>query len=250
MDGQAIGRILDYMHGHGGLFLGLMRFNYYPTPIGSYRADGLPGYRTTGVDNVYLPSYIRMVAAQGDAERQILSFYGKLAHGMTRNTYVSGEGATLGAEPGVYYRSCYGTPCSANNTTFLLNLRLMLVRESFNHETGVPEGLFLAQATPRAWLEDGKTIDVKEAPTCFGPVSYRIQSHVAEKYVQVAVTLPERNAMTATKLKLRLPQPYRIAEVTAGDTLVPFDAATEELELSKVRGMLELKVLLDDSPAP
>ena len=125
MDGPEVGRILDYMHGYGGLFLGLLRFNYYPTPIGSYRADGLPGYYTTGDDNVYLPSYLRMLAAQDAADRQVLSFYGKLAHGMTRNTFVAGEGSTIGARPGVAYRSCYGTPSSANNTAFLLNLRLM-----------------------------------------------------------------------------------------------------------------------------
>lgn len=243
MDGPELGRIVDYMHTHGGLFLGLLRFNYYPTPIGAYRRDGLPGYDTTGVDNVYLPAYLRVLAAQDMAERQVLTFYGKLAHGMTRDTFVTGEGTTLGTRPDQYYRSTYGGPSSANNTAFLLNLRLMLVRESFNHDTGVPEGLYLAHATPRGWLEDGKEIVVDEAPTCFGPVSYRIASKLAEGVVHVALDLPTRNPMAETKLKLRLSDPWQITSATVGDgSALPFDAATGIIDLSGMTGTHEIVV--------
>ena len=36
--------------------------------------------------------------------------------------------------------------------------------------------LWLARATPRAWLEQGKRIAVRNAPTDFGPVGYEIVS--------------------------------------------------------------------------
>lgn len=249
MDGPELGRIAAYMHTHGGLFLGLLRFNYYPTPIGAFRRDGLPGYYTTGVDNVYLPAYLRMIAAQDLADRQVLTFYGKLAHGMTRNTFVTGEGATLGARPGEYYRSTYGGPTTANNCAFLLNLRLMLVRDSFNHDTGAPEGLYLAHATPREWLEDGKEITVDAAPTCFGPVSYRIESHLAEGRVDVALSLPVRNPMAATKLKLRLPDPYTIIAVQNADRGdVDFDATTGIIDLSGYTGALGLTITTTAPP--
>lgn len=243
MDGPELGRIADYMHSHGATFLGLLRFNYYPTPIGSFRRDGLPGYYTTGVDNVYLPAYLRMIAAQDMADRQVLTFYGKLAHGMTRNTFVVGEGDTLGERPGEYYRSTYGGPTSANNCALLLNLRLMLVRDSFNHETGLPEGLYLAHATPREWLEDGKEIVVDAAPTCFGPVSYRIVSRLSEERVEVSVDLPTRNAMTEVKLKLRLPEPFQVVSVTGKDGAVAFDGATGVIDLRGLTGTQELTVV-------
>jgi len=248
MDGPEMGRILDYMHNYGVLFLGLLRFNYYPTPIGSYRADGLPGYYTTGVDNVYLPAYIRMLAAQDQADRQVLTFYGKLAHGMARNTFVTGEGSTLGARPGEFYRSTYGGPTSANNDAFLLNLRLMLVRESFNHDTGIPESLFLAQATPREWLEDGKVIDVANAPTRFGPVTYRIESHLAQGRMDVHVVLPDRDPISRVRLKLRLPMPYVITGATNVGNPVPFDAGTGQVDLTGLTGKFSLNVIVTMAP--
>ncbi len=243
MDGPELGRIADYMHSHGATFLGLLRFNYYPTAIGSFRRDGLPGYYTTGVDNVYLPAYLRMIAAQDMADRQVLTFYGKLAHGMSRNTFVTGEGATLAERPGEYYRSTYGGPTSANNCALLLNLRLMLVRDSFNHETGLPENLYLAHATPREWLEHGKEIVVDAAPTCFGPVSYRITSRLAEQRVDVSVDLPTRNAMKETKLKIRLPEPFQMVAVTRAGENVPFDGTTGIIDLSGLTGQHELKIV-------
>lgn len=243
MDGPELGRIADYMHGHGATFLGLLRFNYYPTPIGSFRRDGLPGYYTTGVDNVYLPAYLRMIAAQDMAERQVLTFYGKLAHGMTRNTFVTGEGSTLGERPGEYYRSTYGGPTSANNCALLLNLRLMLVRDSFNHETGLPENLYLAHATPREWLEHGKEIVVDAAPTCFGPVSYRIASRLAEQRVDVTVDLPTRDVMKETKLKVRLPEPFQMVSVTRAGEDVPFNSATCIIDLSGLTGKHALEIV-------
>ena len=40
VNGPDMDGIVNYLHNHGALLLGLLRFNYYPTPIGSYRADG------------------------------------------------------------------------------------------------------------------------------------------------------------------------------------------------------------------
>ena len=102
-----------------------------------------------------MPGYIRFLADRDEAERLILSFYGSLAHGMTRGTFISGEGDTLGAHPDYNCRSSYGSYCSANNTSKLLALRQMLVRESFDSETGLPTGLYMctchAATVARSW---------------------------------------------------------------------------------------------------
>lgn len=239
--GEDMGQILKFMHDHGAILLGLLRFNYYPTPIGSFRPGGLPGYYTTGYDNVYLPSYIRMLADQDEADRMVVSFYGKLAHAQTRGTFVSGEGETVGEKPGETYRSCYGTPCSANNTAFLLNLRLMLARESFDFETGLPRGLYLAHATPRQWLEDGKTIRVDNAPTCFGPLSYSITSKIAAGSIIAKVCVPDRDPISELKLRFRLPRPYRMSGVTVnGESYERFDSDKETIDLTGLKGTIEI----------
>ena len=54
---------------------------------------------------------------------------------------------------------------------FLERFRNMLVMEA-------GQNLWLALATPRAWLEQGKKISVKSAPTHFGSVDYEIVSDV------------------------------------------------------------------------
>ena len=246
--GNDMDRIVGFMRNHGSFLLGLVRFNYYPTPIGSYRAKGLPGYYTTGFDNVYLPDYLQLIADRDEADQLVLSFYGKLAHGQTRGTFVSGEGDTVGERPGEFYRSCYGTPCSANNNAFLLPLRLMLVRESFDRENGLPESLYLAHATPREWLEDGKTIRVENAPTCFGPVSYRIDSHLARNTIEASITLPNRNPAKSTHLKIRAPREYAMDTVHInGKSHSRFDPVTEVIDLSGFEGHIDVTITCQPS---
>ena len=233
--------IVRFMHEHGSLLLGLLRFNYYPTPIGTWRRGGLPGYYTSGFDNVYLPSYLRVIADRDEADRLILSFYGKLAHGQTRNTFVCGEGDTAGPRPAEEYRSMYGSPCSANNAVFLVALRQMLVRESFARETGWPEHLYLAHATPRQWLEDGKNIRVENAPTCFGPVSFAIVSHIGAGLIEANVQIPARNPIHVLKLKLRAPGNRVLRAVRVnGDDFPRFDKESEVIDLSGLSGYVEV----------
>ena len=107
--------------------------------------------------------------------------------------------------PELSRRSFYGSVCSANNTAFLLPLRMMLLRESFNYETSEPEGLHLAQATPRQWLESEKRIIVTNAPTCFGPVSYSIESLDDAREIRIVLDVPERNPIKTLRMKLRPP---------------------------------------------
>ncbi len=244
MNGSEMDGIVRFLHHHGGMLLGLVRFNYYPTPIGSYRPNGLPGYCTPGFDNVYLPNYTRVLADRDMAERLIVSFYGKLAHGQTRNTFVSGEGETVGVRPGQFYRSCYGTPCSANNSTFLLMLRLMLIREWFDPTTGVPKGLFLAHATPRAWLADGKRIVVRGAPTGFGPIDVTIESSLASNRVRVRLRVPGRDPIAMLKLKLRVPEGKRIRSVSIeGQPHGKFDPKAEVIDLTGLTGERTIEVM-------
>ncbi|MBO7678040.1 MAG: hypothetical protein J6S75_00075 [Thermoguttaceae bacterium] len=64
------------------------------------KPDGLPGYKADGVDNIYGPRFLRLAISQNDADRVVLMFYAKLLHGMTRETFISGEGDTIGVFPG------------------------------------------------------------------------------------------------------------------------------------------------------
>lgn len=232
-----------YLKNYGGLFLGMVRFNYYPVPIGGYRPDGLPGYRTSGVDNIYGLNLARILTLMDDPDRLVLSFYSKLAHGMTRKTFISGEGDTMGTYPDEYFRSSYLSPTSFNNSWFLLMLRLMLIAET-EDSNGIPNRLHLAFSTPRAWLEQGKQIKVAGAPTMFGKLDYTIDSDIENGKVRVTVQMPERaGATSGISLRLRVPGKMSIKNVTVnGKSHRTFNPADETVDLSGKTGRLDITV--------
>lgn len=234
------GRLWAYAQQNGASLLGLVRFNYYPTAIGSAAPNGLPGYQTSGDDSVYGVERARFLAAHDEPDQLVLALYGKLAHGMTRKTFIAGEGHSIGPVDGQYFRSMYLPPNNANNDFFLVTLREMLVhvREA---TTGVPDGLRLAHSTPRGWLADGKRIEVADAPTPFGDVAYTIESRLGDGEVDVAVTVPSSPRLTDTRLRLRLPAGNEIDAVNVvGGGSVPFSGET--IDLSGLSGSVELLV--------
>ncbi|WP_298652644.1 hypothetical protein [uncultured Proteiniphilum sp.] len=233
----------QYLKDYGAFLLGMVRFNYYPLPVGSYKEDGLPGYKTPGVDNVYGLNLSRVTAMMDDPDRLVLSFYAKLAHGMTRGTFISGEGDTVGPFPNEYYRTFYLSPSSFNNTWFLLMLRLMLITET-DAENGVPDKLQLAYFTPRAWLEQGKRINVSNAPTLFGKIDYQICSDIDKGTVHVTLSMPDQaGSASEVSLRLRTPGNKKIKKVKInGEKHKAFDVENETIDLTGKTGQLQLSV--------
>src|SRR2546423_15447036 len=125
-----------------------------------------------------------------------------LAHGMTRNTFVGAEGASLEPldEGGRYF---YCPPNSSSNGQWLAVLRHLLVQDLDEDNDGEPETLRLLFGTPRRWLEDGKSMVVERAPTSFGQVSVRVKSNLNEGNVVAEVELPERTRAKHTLLRIR-----------------------------------------------
>jgi hypothetical protein len=230
--------VLRYLYNHGSRLLGLPRFNYYAESVGGVRAGGLPGYRTSGTDDVYALDLVRFLADNDQPDQLALSLYGQLADGMTDGTFVSGEGATVSPVPGQSYRSMYLPPNSTGNAAFLETLRALLVHETRTAD-GTPSGLELAFATPRGWLEPGKRIAVNRAPTSFGPVSYTLDA--TRTSVRVRLEVPARAAIQSLRLRLRLPRGERIVQVVlAGRPHLRFDPASQTIDLTGLTGTVTL----------
>jgi hypothetical protein len=224
--------LLGYMRNHGSRFLGLVR-------AGAYSLYTNPAFPTSGSDQVYGMDVARFFAARDDPDQLVLSLYGQLAAGMTRGTFVSGEAATIAPVAGDYYRSMYLPPNSVSNATFLETLRLMLVQET-ETRGGRPNGLRLAYATPRGWLDRRKKIVVREAPTSFGPISFSLEAKPGA--VDVSVDLP-KEPPPAVRLRLRLRQGNRITGVVLnGRPHSRVDERTGTIDLSGQTGHLSLTV--------
>jgi len=119
---------------------------------------------------------------------------------------------------------------------FLERLRMMLVEED-------GDTLWLARATPRAWLENGKKIAVQNAPTHFGDVGYEINSAVNDGRITATVNLPSRQPPKEIRLQLRHPDSSPILGVTVdGKRWTNFDAAAGVVSLRGLRGVAHIEV--------
>jgi hypothetical protein len=110
---------------------------------------------------------------------------------------------------------------------FLERFRNMLVMEDR------PGGaLWLARAAPRAWLEQGKRISVRNAPTYFGTVGYEIVSDTDNGKITATIDMPTRNPPSAVVLRLRHPKALPIKSVTVdGHVWKDFDAKSETIRI-------------------
>ncbi|MEI6915461.1 MAG: hypothetical protein WCL39_10045 [Armatimonadota bacterium] len=118
---------------------------------------------------------------------------------------------------------------------FLERFRDMLVMEDGRN-------LWLARATPRAWLEQGKRITVKNAPTHFGTMSYEIISDVEHNKITAEVHLPVRGRPDTLLLRLRHPAAKPIRAITVNGSSWPaFDKDRETIRLQGQTGTVTIE---------
>ena len=170
VDSPPADAIIHTIQQNGGLCMGLTR-------VQSARPSGWINLQN--IDDLYVIRYVLALLKRDEPDRALITFYGKLAQGMTRDTFIDGESTSI--EPTDNFgRLVALPPNSTANASFLLQLRYLLVQDWDMDDDGKPETLRLAFATPRAWLEPGKQIEVKNAPTAFGPVSFSIRPRPSE----------------------------------------------------------------------
>jgi len=126
------------------------------------------------------------------------------------------------------------TNCEApdNGTAgwFMENFRNLLVMEE-------GQSLWLARATPRVWLEQGKKITVKNAPTYFGTLAYELVSDVDHGKITATIEIPSRNPVKSVKVRFRHPKATPIQSVTVNrQAWTDFDKDKEVIELTELTG--------------
>jgi hypothetical protein len=179
-----------------------------------------------GIDTKYTYPSAMIYLRRGETAKVLLSLYGIRAYGMSRDTCstpeVYEEVKTGGASPR-WWGPCL--PDRFCNIRFLSLVRNLLVRE----ESG---GLSLLDGIPRAWLADGKRIEVGAAPTHFGPMSLQTSSRTSQGEIRCDVSLPARSAPAHVVLRLRHPDSTPLNRVTInGQPWTDFDAKREIIRL-------------------
>ncbi len=203
--------------------------------MGMTRVQSAPGawVNSQNIDDLYGIRYVLALLYRDEVERALVSFYGKLAQGFTRDTFYDGE--STGIEPlDGFGRQVALPPNSTANARFLMQLRSMLVQDWDRDGDGRAETLRLCYGVPRRWLEAGKEIVVERAPTAFGEVSVRMKSEVNEGKVMAVLMMPEKKAPQKVLLKMRVPEGYKVVKAIVGETEVKVE--NEVVDLTDLKG--------------
>ena len=180
-------------------------------------------------DNLFLkgwgianePVYNQQATAyllRDDPKAVIRAFYSYMASAFSHSAF----------EP-VEHRWTWGQyfgPPSTDGAWFEL-YRNMLVREVDDRT------LLLGQATPRKWLEDGRRIEVQDAPTYFGRLSYRLESQTRSGRILATVKLDGQSPPPSLLVRLRHAEGKPIRSVTVdGQNWTDFDRDKEWVRIA------------------
>jgi hypothetical protein len=196
---------------------GLLPF-LFPLAIGKRGAPDWPDTALTGLKAIEQEGYVfsdmpsihywqtpdiaQNALVRGKPEDQqaaVRDLYALLVH--TSSTHAPQE---FGTVPWGTRDLGYGTtnllPDGAASAKTIELLRNMLIRES-------GEDLYLLSAVSPAWLLPGKTLEAVDAPTNFGPLSFRLES--AEDSLSMRIRGADRNP--PKRILVRLPWFFELA---------------------------------------
>ncbi len=179
---------------------------------------GIESIYTVTADDVFHQAWIE----RGEIEKALLTFYSVLAYGVDRQTLGTIERFS---------------PEDRRYTPFFMNGSasgriLMMIRKTLLMENDGT--LSLLAGAPRRWLEDGKRIEVANAPTYFGGLSMSVRSETDRGRIRVRLDLTRARPERLRAIALRVPHPSRrpMREVLVnGKPWTRFDPARETVEL-------------------
>lgn len=179
----------------------------------------------------YGPAYARL--RQDWIREFLLLYYADMTHLYSPGAWTAVESSKIDGTLG-------GPYCTPAEVAVPVFTKWMLVFEDQDQ----PE-VWLAKATPRDWLGQGRKISVQNAPTRFGKFSFEIRSDIDRGKVFATVHLPEGNTATS-HLRVRLPDGNTIQSVTVnGADWKGFSPEKESIELPpRLRGEVRIEVAI------
>ena len=146
--------------------------------------------RNAGFSQPYYCRHDYAHIRRGEVAAFLKLYYNQMAALADRQTYTFWE-HYFGASPHKTHEEGW----------FLMQTRWMLWLED-------GDTLRLLPAVPRAWLKDGRRIELKKVASYFGPVDLTVESHVDEGWISARVHC--RKSRAPSRVTLRLPPPLRL----------------------------------------
>ncbi len=114
---------------------------------------------------------------------------------------------------------------------FLMETRWMLYMEE-------GQSLNLLKGIPRKWLENGKRIEVKNAASYFGPVSFSVVSNLGKNNIIATIECDSDRKPEEIKIRIPHPEGKTPSKVTGGI----YDKATETVTIKPFGGKAEVRI--------
>ena len=118
---------------------------------------------------------------------------------------------------------------------FLTQTRIMLVMERGDQ-------LWLAPFVTNHWIKDDMVVAIRNAPTKFGKVSYKITSAVSKGYIEAVIEPPTRSVPETLVIRLRHPDGKQMKAVTVNDKPhKDFNPEKEYIQLKPTTGKITVR---------
>ena len=126
----------------------------------------------------------------------------------------------------------YASPHKTHeNAWFLMQTRWMLYMEN-------GQILKLLSTIPRKWMENGKTIELNNVQSYFGPLNVKVNSEIKKGYIEASIQC--NSDRKPNKVTIRIPHPNgkKAVKVTGGK----YDPDTESVTVESFNGSANVRV--------
>ena len=145
--------------------------------------------------------YAQMLIRLDRIEEYLLFMYAHRYHDYTPGTWTAGEVSGITGGTAIF--------CIPAQQTVPVLVRWMLVLEDNDEDR-----LYLGRALPRQWVASGKEVSIRQAPTRWGRVDFRLQGDSSAKRVHSTVTLAKAGSPKELHVKLRMPTEFKLQSAT------------------------------------
>ncbi len=203
--------VIDCMRAYGATTLGVVANVERPHPTGR----DILGFISYG----YAQALLRM----NRIDEYLLFLYSHRYHDHSRGSWTAGEVSGITGDGALF--------CIPAQQTVPLLVRWMLVFEDPDADR-----LYLGRALPRKWVGSGKPIGIEQAPTRWGRVDYRLESHGSHQLI-ANIALPAEGTLPGElQVTFRTPAGRSITGLTVNGRPVSLGGKYKDAALFSTRG--------------
>ena len=183
----------------------------------NYHAE-LMHLRNAAFSQPYYSRHAWVHLARGEASAFLKTYYNTFSALADRQTYTFWEH--------FFHASPHKTH---EEGWFLMETRWMLYMER-------GETLRLLPGVPRAWLEDGKRLELRNVASYFGPLSFRVESDLQHRRIVAEVKCDKNRRPKAVEFRLPHPEGRKAVRATGGS----YDPEAEIVRIDDFAGRAEV----------